>query len=279
MVEAPKSLTYASMVSRESVRIALTLAALNDCEVKTSDLQNAYLTAPCPEKVHTTLGTEFGENKGKTATIVRVLYGLASSDESFRNHRADCMHHLGYKYCLADPDLSYNPEVREEDKFKYYSYVLLYADDCLCIHHSAEEELNKTEKFFRIEAGSIGDPDIHLGAKVKPMKMSNGVAAWAISPSKYVNKAINNCEKWIQENMTEHKHSCRDSNPFPTDYDPDLDTTAELDEVHATYYQVFCVGLLNWGGLTLQQKYHCWLHMLHSQERDTYRQYFVFMPT
>ena len=26
-------------------------------------------------------------------------------------------------------------------------------------------------------------------------------------------------------------------NPFPTDYDPDLDTTAELDEGHATYYQ------------------------------------------
>ena len=35
MVEAPKSLTFASVVSRESVRIALTLAGL---EVKTSDM-------------------------------------------------------------------------------------------------------------------------------------------------------------------------------------------------------------------------------------------------
>ena len=35
IVEAPKYLTYASMVSRELVRIALTLAALNDLEVKT----------------------------------------------------------------------------------------------------------------------------------------------------------------------------------------------------------------------------------------------------
>ena len=55
MVEAPKSLTFASVVSRESVRIALTLAAQNDLEVKTSDIQNAYLTAQCSEKVHTTL--------------------------------------------------------------------------------------------------------------------------------------------------------------------------------------------------------------------------------
>ena len=116
MVETPKSLTYASMVSRESVRIALTLAALNDLEVKTSDIQNAYLTASCSEKVHTTLGTEFGENKRKTAIIVRALYGLASSGASFRNHLADCMHHLGYKSCLADPD--YKPDVRDEDRFK-----------------------------------------------------------------------------------------------------------------------------------------------------------------
>ena len=86
----------------------------------------------------------------------------------------------------------------------------------------------------------------------------------------------------IQENMPEHKHSCRASNPFPTDYDPDLGTIAELDEELVTYYQsqmVFCVGLLNWGGLALQHKYHFWLHMLHSQERDTYRQYFIYMPT
>ena len=65
------------------------------------------------------------------------------------------------------------------------------------------------------------------------MKMNNGVTAWAISPSKYVNEAANNCEKWIQENMPE----CRASNPFPADYDHDLDTTAELDEEQATYYQ------------------------------------------
>ena len=241
IVEASKSLTFASVVSRESVRIALKLAALNDLEVKTSDIQNAYLTAPCSEKVHTTLGTEFGENKGKTAIIVRALYGLASSGASFRNYLADCMYHVGYKSCLADPDLWYKPHVREE------SYVLLYVDDCLCIHHSAVEELNKIDKFFKMKAGSIGDPDIYLGAMVKPMKMNNGVTAWAISPSKYVNEAVNNSEKWTQENMPEHTQGNRATNPFPTDYDPDLDTTNELDEAkqHIINPKLeFCIGLL-----------------------------------
>ena len=56
MTEAPATLTYASVVSRETVRIALTLAALNDVEVKASDIQNAYLTAPVTEKIWITCG-------------------------------------------------------------------------------------------------------------------------------------------------------------------------------------------------------------------------------
>ena len=102
---------------------------------------------------------------------------------------------------------------------------------------------------FQDEGWINRDPDIYLGVKVKPMKMNIGLTAWAISQSKYVNKAVINCEKWIQENMPEHKHSCRASNPFPTDYDPDLDTTAELDEEKATYYQSqvgILHGIVNW---------------------------------
>ena len=148
------------------------------------------------------------------------------------------MCHLGYKSYLADPDLWYKPEVREEDEFKYYSYVLLYADNYFCIHHSAEEEFNKIDKFVKMKTGSIGDPDVYLGAKVTPVKMNNGVTTRAISLSKYVHEAINSSEKWIQENMAEHKHSCRASNPFLTDHDTDLDITAELDEEQVTYLAI-----------------------------------------
>ena len=76
MTEAPNTLTYASIISTETVQIVLAIAALNDLEVKTVDVQNAFLTAPCSESIHTTLGSEFGEDQGKTAVIVRPLYGL-----------------------------------------------------------------------------------------------------------------------------------------------------------------------------------------------------------
>ena len=51
MTLTPATLTYASVVSRESVRIALTIAALNDLKVKAGDVLNAYLTAPVSEKI------------------------------------------------------------------------------------------------------------------------------------------------------------------------------------------------------------------------------------
>ena len=129
----PKNPTYACIVSREMVRIAMMIAALNDPEVKTSDIQNAFLTAPCTKTIHTTLGPEFGEDQGKTAINVHTLYTLMSACASFHKHLLDCMCHLGYHSCFADPDRWYKPIVHPSDNFQYYSYVPLYVDDCLCL--------------------------------------------------------------------------------------------------------------------------------------------------
>jgi hypothetical protein len=90
----PHDMMYALVVSRESVRIALTLAALNDVNVKMADIENAYLTAPITEKIWTVLGPDFGDDYGKRALIVRALYGLKSDGADFRNHLVECMKHL-----------------------------------------------------------------------------------------------------------------------------------------------------------------------------------------
>ena len=45
LTKASAAMTYASVVSRENMRIVLTLATLNDPEVKSGDVLNAYITA------------------------------------------------------------------------------------------------------------------------------------------------------------------------------------------------------------------------------------------
>jgi hypothetical protein len=64
------TLSYSSVVTRESVRIAFLIAALNELEIKSIDIGNAYLNAPAREKVYTKAGPEFGPDKiGKPVLI------------------------------------------------------------------------------------------------------------------------------------------------------------------------------------------------------------------
>eukprot|EP00804_Cyclotella_cryptica_P004587 CCRYP_006918-RA/>CCRYP_006918-RA protein AED:0.30 eAED:0.38 QI:0/0/0/1/0/0/3/0/191 len=86
--KAPATLTYASIVSRKTVRIALLIAALNNVDIWAADVLNAYITVPCQEKIWTTLGKDFGDDCGKKAIVVRALYGLKSSGAAFRVHLA-----------------------------------------------------------------------------------------------------------------------------------------------------------------------------------------------
>ena len=56
----PIGSTFAGVVSRESVRIAFTYAALNDLQVFAADICNAYLQVPSSQKDYVICGPEFG---------------------------------------------------------------------------------------------------------------------------------------------------------------------------------------------------------------------------
>jgi hypothetical protein len=81
--KAPATITYASVVSRETMHLALTIASLNDLEVKVGDVLNTYITTPVKEKVWSILGPKFGHDAGRTAIIVRASYELKSAGAAF----------------------------------------------------------------------------------------------------------------------------------------------------------------------------------------------------
>ena len=130
-VADPQGSTYAGVVSRETVRIAFTYATLNGLDILAANIQNAYLNAPTSESFYIMCGPEFGtENIGKKAIVKRALYGTKSASRDFCNHLHNCMSHLGYTLCKADPDLWMTVE-KKDDGTEYYEYILLYVDDCL----------------------------------------------------------------------------------------------------------------------------------------------------
>jgi hypothetical protein len=240
----PDNSTYAGVVSRESVRIALTYAALNNLDVCACDIQNAYLQSPSSEKHYIVCGPEFGlENVGKRAKIIRALYGGKSAGADYWRHVRSAMDEMGFISCKADPDVWFRPSTKE-DGTDYYQYVLLYTDDILAIMENPEtfirEELSNK---FVVKPNSIGKPTQYLGNKVTNIQLENGRHAWSFSSSQYVQNAVKGVEEYLSrdgKSLPSRVKSCWTSN-----YHPEADTSPELSPTHAAYYQSL-IGVLRW---------------------------------
>ena len=106
MTVPPTSMTYASVVSRESGRIAFLLAALNYMDMLTCDIDNAYLNAYTTEK-STTVLFQNGVPHWKTVyVIVQALYALKISANSWRQDLCHTLNkNMGFESSLADNDV------------------------------------------------------------------------------------------------------------------------------------------------------------------------------
>jgi hypothetical protein len=110
--DPPKESVYSSVISCDSVRLAFLIAALNDLETLSADVQNAYLNAPTKERIYMTAGPEYGQGKeGRLVMIVRGLYGLRSSGARWHDHLAATLWEAGFKACKADADVWMRPAV------------------------------------------------------------------------------------------------------------------------------------------------------------------------
>ena len=241
---SPAGSTYAGVVSRESVRIALTYAALNGLDVTAADIQNAYLQAPSSQKDYIICGPEFGlENVGKKALIRRALYGGKSAGRDFRNHLRACMRHLDFTSCPADPDVWMRPALKA-DGSQVYEYVLLYTDDVLFVSENGGTVLREgIGKYFELKEASIGPPKLYLGGHMRYVELQNGAKAWSFSSSQYVRAAVNNVEQYLAKRN--EKLPAKAETPIQTSYRPEIDVTPELSPLDASYYQSL-IGILRW---------------------------------
>ena len=114
MTEAPSPLTYSSVVSRDSVRIELTIYDFSGLKMLACDIQNGLLTAKCRKKCYTRAGPEFGSDQGKLMLITLALYGLRTSIAIFWSYLADTLYELGYTPTKADSDVWLRKSVKAD---------------------------------------------------------------------------------------------------------------------------------------------------------------------
>jgi hypothetical protein len=191
--DPPKAMTYSSVVSRESVRIALTIASLNNLEIRLTDISNAYLTAPVTEKYYVTAGDEFGpELKGRILKIVKALYGLKSAGAAFRAHLASILRdHMGFTSSYADGDVWMRKASKPTGEL-YYEYALVYVDDVMILSAKADAEIEELRAHFtlKIVEDPAKGPCRYLGATIGRYIHPDESASWYISADDYLKKAI-----------------------------------------------------------------------------------------
>ena len=90
-----------------------------------------------------------------------------------------------------------NPVVRSEDGFEIYAYVLIDVEDIMVIHNDTNSVLCRIDKYFKLNPSLIVNPDIYLGAKLKKMRLENGVWGWANIPARDVKELLENVEKYL----------------------------------------------------------------------------------
>ena len=109
MTDTPVGLCYLSVLSRDSVRIAFLVYALNDLDNLACDIYNAYHNAPCLEIILFVAGMECGKClEVRVMKLVRALYGLKISgsiwSKMFKYH---IVNYFEFSPSTIDPDMYY----------------------------------------------------------------------------------------------------------------------------------------------------------------------------
>ena len=179
MTETPTILTYASIVSRYSVSIALNIADINGIDILSCKIQNTYLTAECREKIWTQADPEFGSDAGTIMIVRMTLYGPKSSIAAFCAHLAETLNEIGFLSTKGEPGGWYQTTVKPSS-FDYYKYILCYVDDILYISHDPGISVRRMQAVFKFKGDKMEQPEIYLEDQVRKM-IIDGEEGWYIS--------------------------------------------------------------------------------------------------
>jgi len=230
--DEPEELTYSSVVSRDSVRLAFTLAAFNGLDVLSGDVQNAYINAESKERLYVEVaGPEFGPGfQGRPCMIVKALYGLKSSGARWHEHMAQTLRDMGYLNCRADPDVWMKAKVKPTGE-EYWEYVLIYSDDILVMSHEPNVVMVGLTHAYTLKAGSVARPKTYLGADIAEHVFQDaidpGTTRWSMSSDTYIKRAVHDVEQHLDDIGEVPK---KQRQQIASGYRPDLDNSPLLDE-------------------------------------------------
>jgi hypothetical protein len=190
--------------------LAFLIAGLNDLDVLAGDVTNAYLNAPCREKIWFEGQLETGEDRGKVLIITRALYGLKSSGAAWRADLAATLRDLHFSSTQADPDVW----IRSAETL--YEMILVYVDDVLIFSKDPQTIMNKLGELYELKPESVKESDVYLGANIVKVQLGDGRTVWGMLSKGYVKNSVKVVEALLREDDPDAKLKSTARNPFPS---------------------------------------------------------------
>ena len=230
LTDIPLESVYSGVVSLRGFRLVLLLGQLNQLEIWSTDIGNAYLEAMTSERVYIIAGPEFGDLDGHILVIHKALYGLRSSGARWHDKFADCLRDQGFQQCKAEPDIW----MRESNGV--YEYIAVYVDDLAIAMRNPQEFVSVLESKYKFKLKGTGPIEVHLGMTFQRDQDGD----LCISSAKFIEKLIGTYEKFFGEKPKQNVPS-----PLEKGDHPELDTSELLDSQGITIYQSL-IGSLQW---------------------------------
>ncbi len=112
------------------------------------------------------------------------------------------------------------------------------------------KSLYEIDHCFKTKPGSIRDPEFFLGAKRQHVELPNGMKAWALNSSKYIQVAVANVRAYHRLHFPTRNWATRASGSFPLNFTPELDMMPTLNAEQSSFYQSQ-IGVIRWCAVEL----------------------------
>lgn len=117
----------------------------------------------------------------------------------------------------------------------------------MVISHDPTKIMEGIGSEFEIKNNHFDEPTSYLGAGISKYQLSDGKFAWSMDSQAYVKEAVRTVKRLLDDDDRDLKTCKRKthSGPLPTNYHPELDTSAFCDEEKASRFRQI-IGIYRW---------------------------------
>ena len=233
VVDAAGISTRSTVVKTISVRLIDLICHRDGLTLKHGDVGNAFITAPCMEKIYSRATPEFGERCDAIVTLNKALYGLRTSGRAFRNTFADFLRQLGFFPTRYDRDVW----MRLREEKDGYDYICTHVDDFKVGAKDPNRWITQISSVFMLKTAE--DPDYYLGLNYN--RSTEDPSLWITGCQTYVKECIRRIESQFEDGVT----LTPQYTALPDDVHPELDDSPLLDPDGRRQFQAY-IGMAQW---------------------------------